>query len=84
MYIQKRDSTLYIRVCPDFHGLLNELVKQNGISQSDILHEALAQYARERLRKWSDAIGEMCDNVGDTDSSRERTKKAKVRKTPKH
>lgn len=48
----KRTNQFKIRVSDDFMNVLNVITKQRMMSQSDIIHIALAEYSRNVIRDY--------------------------------
>ena len=48
----KRTNQFKIRVSDDFINVLNVITKQRMMSQSDIIHIALAEYSRKVIREY--------------------------------
>ena len=77
-----RDEKILIRCSSEFKILLSAL-SQNGLSQSDVLHELVANSARHSYYAKKaftfDELMNLCDIVGTVDSKTELKKKEKVR-----
>jgi hypothetical protein len=65
MKFEKRTNQFKIRVSDDFVKVVKAMCDQRGISQSDIIHIALAEYARRSVRDYNKIKTEI-ESVEDT------------------